>query len=92
MIRLIQKVKNNSKNEIEINSKFVRFDLTPPLEQETLIQHFFDILQLFCELPKMSQGKHLSIYSTKIQRKEHTVYKICFYGEKRFDPLECIIP
>ena len=40
MIRLIRKVKNNSKNSIKINSKFVRFDLTPPLGQETLIQYF----------------------------------------------------
>ena len=31
MIRLIRKVKNNSKNSIKINSKFVRFDSTPPL-------------------------------------------------------------
>ena len=31
MIRLIRKVKNNSTNSIKINSKFVRFDLTPPL-------------------------------------------------------------
>ena len=30
-IRLIRKVKNNSKNSIKINSKFVRLDLTPPL-------------------------------------------------------------
>ena len=34
MIRLIQKVKNNSKNSIKINSKFVR--LTPPLLQAVL--------------------------------------------------------
>ena len=31
MIRLIRKVKNDSKNSIKINSKFVRFDSTPPL-------------------------------------------------------------
>ena len=33
MIRLIRKVKNNSKNLIKINFKFVRFDSTPPLVQ-----------------------------------------------------------
>ena len=33
IIRLIRKVKNNSKNLIKINSKFVRFDSTPPLEK-----------------------------------------------------------
>ena len=32
MIRLIQKVKNNLKTSIKINSKFVQFDSTPPLD------------------------------------------------------------
>ena len=32
MIRLIRKMKNNLKNSMKINSKFVQFDLTPPLE------------------------------------------------------------
>ena len=32
-IRLIRKYFFNSKNSIKINSKFVRFDLTPPLER-----------------------------------------------------------
>ena len=47
MIRLIRKLKNNSKNLIKINSKFVRFNLTPPLVLTSfyaaLLQPFFGI-------------------------------------------------
>ena len=39
MIRLIQKVKNNSKNSIKINSKFVRFNSTPPVGCKLVLHH-----------------------------------------------------
>ena len=47
MIRLIQKVKNNLKNSIKINSKFLQFNLTPPLTSMSyqIISIFLAVIQ-----------------------------------------------
>ena len=44
MVRLIRKVKNDSKNSIKINSKFVQFDSTPPLIETMALVEYVGII------------------------------------------------